>query len=220
MGTTFELVLFASILIIIIGVGLGMIGGLRSGATDTGVVVTSTVSAAIPSFFAAILLISVFAVNLGWFPAQGNGVGVGDTVKHLTLPAFALAISSMALVARVTRTAVKEEMQKEHVQTAVSRGIRSSSIVRRHVLRNAAIPITTVVGLTIASLIALDAVVELAFNLNGLGFYLVQSAGNKDFAVVQGISLVLVAAFVIVNTIVDLLYALLDPRVKLGTRAE
>ena len=87
-------------------------------------------------------------------------------------------------------------------------------------LRNAAIPITTVAGLTIASLIALDAVVELAFSLNGLGSYLVQAAQSKDFAVVQGISFVLVAAFVIVNTVVDLLYALLDPRVKLGTKAE
>jgi len=92
--------------------------------------------------------------------------------------------------------------------------------VRRHVLRNAAIPITTVAGLTIASLIAVDAVVETAFSLNGLGSYLVISASNNDFAVVQGISLVLVTAFVVVNTIVDVLYALLDPRVKLGSRAQ
>ncbi len=219
-GTTLELVLYASFLIILIGVGLGLIGGLRPGVTDTGVVITSTVSAAIPSFVAAIVLVSVFAVNLGWFPTQGNGVGAFDQFKHLTLPAIALSLSSMALVARVTRTSVREEMQHEHVQTAVSRGIKSSAIIRRHVLRNAAIPITTVAGLTIASLIALDAVVELAFSLNGLGSYLVQAAQSKDFAVVQGISFVLVAAFVIVNTVVDLLYALLDPRVKLGTKAE
>jgi peptide/nickel transport system permease protein len=220
MGTTFQLVLYASFLIILIGVTLGLIGGLRSGATDTGVVVASTVSAAIPSFVAAILLVSVFAVDLGWFPAQFNGSGGFDQFKHLTLPAFALAISSMALVARVTRTAVREEMQREHVQTAVSRGIKWPTIVRRHVLRNAAIPITTVAGLTIASLIALDSVVEIAFSLNGLGSYLVQSAQSNDFAVVQGISFILVAAFVIINTIVDILYALLDPRVKLGTKAE
>ena len=220
MGTTFELVLYASTLIILVGVGLGVIGGLRRGATDTGVVVISTISAAVPSFVAAILLVSVFAVNLGWFPAQFNGTGGFDQFKHLTLPAIALAFSSMALVARVTRTAVREEMQREHVQTAISRGIPWPAIVRRHVLRNAAIPITTVAGLTIASLIALDSVVEIAFSLNGLGSYLVQSAQSNDFAVVQGISFVLVAAFVIINTIVDLLYALLDPRVKLGAKAE
>ena len=109
-------------------------------------------------------------------------------------------------------------MAREHVQTAISRGIPPRLVVRRHVLRNAAIPITTVAGITIASLIALSAVVERAFSLNGLGAYLVQAAASKDFAVVQGISLVLVAAFVVTNTIVDLLYALLDPRVALGSR--
>ena len=110
-------------------------------------------------------------------------------------------------------------MGREHVQTAISRGLPSRLVVRRHVLRNAAIPITTVAGITIASLIALSAVVERAFSLNGLGAALVQAAPSKDFAVVQGISLVLVAAFVVTNAIVDLLYAVLDPRVALGSRA-
>ena len=138
----------------------------------------------------------------------------------LTLPAIALAATSVALVTRVTRAAVREELEREHVQTAVSRGLPWSEIVRKHVLRNAAIPITTVVGITIASLIALSAVVETAFGLNGLGAYLVQAAQNKDFAVVQGISLVLVVAFVVTNVVVDLTYALLDPRVALGSRAQ
>ena len=137
----------------------------------------------------------------------------------LLLPSLALAATSVALVTRVTRTAVREELGKEHVQTAVSRGLPWSDVVRRHVLRNAAIPITTIVGLTVASLIALSAVVETAFGLNGLGAYLVQAALNKDFAVVQGISLVLVVAFVLTNLLVDLAYALLDPRVALGSRA-
>lgn len=219
-GTTLELVAYGSILIITIGVGLGLIGALRPGAVDTGVVVGTTISAALPSFVAAVVLITVFAVDLGWFPALGNGNGFVDQLKHLTLPAIALAAGSMALVARVTRAAVREEAAKEHVQTAIGRGIPYPLVVRRHVLRNAAIPITTVAGLTIASLIAVDAVVETAFSLNGLGSYLVISASNKDFAVVQGISLVLVTAFVVVNTIVDVLYALLDPRVKLGSRAQ
>jgi peptide/nickel transport system permease protein len=108
---------------------------------------------------------------------------------------------------------------QEHVQTATSRGIPWPLVVRRHVLRNASIPITTVVGITITSLFALSAVVEQAFNLNGIGAALVQAALSKDFAVVQGISLVLVAAFVIANALVDLLYAVLDPRVAIGSRA-
>jgi peptide/nickel transport system permease protein len=217
---TASLVLFASIIIMLLGIGLGLISGLRRGATDTGILVVTAVSAAIPAFVAAIVLILLFAVKLQWFPTLGDGEGFLGTIHHLTLPAFALAVSSLAIVARVTRASVREEFGREHVQTAVSRGIPYPQLVRRHVLRNAAIPITTVSGITVASLIAVAAVVEQAFALNGLGAYLVSAASSKDFAVVQGISLVLVAAFVIVNVLVDLLYAVLDPRVKLGGRAE
>jgi peptide/nickel transport system permease protein len=219
-AVTLELVLYASILILVLGIGFGVLAGLRRGALDTTVIAGTTVSAAIPSFVAAIVLIAVFAVNLGWFPALGAGDGVLDRLWHLTLPAIALALSALAIVARVTRVSVRDEMGREHVQTAISRGLPWHLVVRRHVLRNAAIPITTISGITIASLIALSAVVERAFSLNGLGAALVSAAASKDFAVVQGISLILVAAFVITNAIVDLLYASLDPRVALGSRAE
>ena len=219
-GVTFELVLYSSLLILLLGIGAGIAAGLRRGIVDTSVIAGTTIFAALPSFVAAIALISLFAVNLGWFPALGAGGGIGDRVWHLTLPAIALAVSSLAIVARVTRVAVREELGREHVQTAVSRGLPAHLVVRRHVLRNAAIPITTVTGITIASLIALSAVVERAFSLNGLGSALVSAAESKDFAVVQGIALILVAAFVVTNAIVDLLYAALDPRVALGSRAE
>ena len=219
-GVTLELVLLSAAIIVIVGVGLGVAGALRRGPVDTGVLLTSTVSAALPAFAAAVILQYVLGVRLGWFPVLGTGTGFLDSLRHFALPAVALAATSVALVTRVTRTAVREELDREHVQTALSRGLPWSGIVRRHVLRNAAIPITTVVGLTIASLIALSAVVETAFGLNGLGAYLVQAALNKDFAVVQGISMVLVFAFVITNVVVDICYALLDPRVALGSRAQ
>ena len=219
-GTTAALVLYSSLIIVVLGVGLGLVGGLKPGWIDTSVIVTSAVSAALPSFVAAIILTLVFSVSLGWFPSLGTGAGFVDTIYHLTLPALALALSSLAIVARVTRASVREEFGREHVQTAISRGIHYPQLVRRHVLRNAAIPITTVSGITIASLIAGAAVVERAFGLNGLGAYLVLAAANKDFAVVQGISLVLVATFVVVNLVVDVLYAVLDPRITLGSRAQ
>jgi len=218
-GTTAQLVLFSSLIIIVFGIAMGVASGLRKGVLDNVVIGITTVSAAVPSFVASIILLSVFAVNLGWFPALGTGNGVLDTIKHLTLPALALAFSSIALVARVTRSSVREELGREHVQTAISRGIPYPLVVRRHVMRNAAIPITTVVGITVASLFAASAVVERAFALNGLGSYLIQAALSKDIAVVQGISLVIVAVFVVANTIVDFLYAVLDPRVSLGTKA-
>ena len=208
-STTAGLVLYASILIIVLGVSLGILSGFRPGLLDTSTLVVTAVSASLPAFVAAIVL-----------PSLGNGVGFLDQVRHLTLPAFALAVSSLAIVARVTRSAIREEARREHVQTAISRGIPTAQLIRRHVLRNAAIPITTISGITVASLIAVAAVVEVVFGLAGLGAYLVQSAQSKDLAVVQGISLLLVTAFVLVNVLVDVLYAVLDPRVSLGSRAQ
>jgi peptide/nickel transport system permease protein len=219
--TTMGLVLYASVIILIVGIGLGVASALKPGGKlDTSVLVGTAVTAALPSFVASMVLITVFAVELHWFPALGNGTGFVSNVQHLTMPAIALAVSSLAIVARVTRAAVREESGREHVQTAISRGIPYRQIVRKHILRNAAIPITTISGITIASLIAIDAVVETAFSLNGLGAFLVKAAEDKDLAVVQGISLVLVAAFVVVNMVVDILYAWLDPRVSLGEVAQ
>jgi peptide/nickel transport system permease protein len=195
------------------------VSGLRPGRLDTSTLVVTATSAAIPAFVAAIALILLFAVKLRWFPALGNGTGFLGNVRHLTLPAIALATASLAIVARVTRAAVRAEGGREHVQTAVSRGIPARYVIWRHIVRNAAIPITTITGITVASLIAVAAVVETAFSLNGLGAYLVQAAESKDIAVVQGISLVLVTAFVVVNLLVDVLYAVLDPRVMLGSPA-
>jgi peptide/nickel transport system permease protein len=218
-GVTAALVLYAALIIVVLGVGLGLASGLRRGAVDTSIVAATSVLAAIPSFVAAIVVLSVFSVSLGWFPALGAGEGFGDRIWHLTLPAIALGLSAMAVVVRVTRVSVRSELGREHVQTAISQGIPYRQVIRRHVLRNAAIPVTTVVGITITSLIALSAVVERAFNLNGLGAALVQAALSKDLAVVQGIALVFVAAFVVANALVDLLYAVLDPRVAIGSRA-
>jgi peptide/nickel transport system permease protein len=219
-ATTVGLVAYAALIIVVLGIGLGILAALRPGLLDTSTLVVTAITAALPSFVAAMVLVTVFAVELHWFPALGNGTGLGSDIQHLTMPAIALAVSSLAIVARVTRAAVREEAGKEHVQTAISRGIPMRLILRRHILRNAAIPITTITGITIASLIAIDAVVETAFSLNGLGAFLVKAAEDKDLAVVQGISLVLVTAFVVVNMIVDILYAVLDPRVSLGTTAQ
>ena len=216
--TTAGLVLYASLIIVVLGIGLGVVSGLRTGRFDTSTLVVTAISAAIPAFVAAIVLIILFAVKLRWFPALGNGTGFLSDVRHLTLPAIALATASLAIVARVTRSAVRAVGDREHVQTAVSRGIPARWVIRRHILRNAAIPITTVTGITVASLIAVAAVVEVAFSLNGLGSSLVEAAQSKDIAVVQGISLVLVTAFVVVNMLVDMLSAVLDPRIALGSR--
>ncbi len=208
--------LFATLIMIVVGVGIGLLAALRPGRVDSTVVVLTSVVVAVPPFVAAILLITIFSVGLGWFPAFGNGHGFLGTVRHLALPAAALAAASTASMARITRTTVRDQLSREHVQTAVSRGLPSGAIVRRHALRNALVPIVTLAGVTTASMIALAAVVERAFSLNGLGAYLVNATLSKDLAVVQGICLVLVTAFVVVNTLVDITAALLDPRINIG----
>lgn len=213
-GNTLILVGYASVLIIVAGIGLGLVSAL---ARRTGIAITigTSIGYGVPSFAAAIVLITVFAVNLGWFPVFGAGSGVADRLWHLTLPAAALAFSWIAFVAQLSRASVREEMSREHVDTARVRGIPPWLVVRKHVLRNAMIPITTVAGLTVAGLVAGDVVAEQAFGISGLGGLLEQSSAQKDFAVVQAISLVLVTVFVTVNAIVDIVNAALDPRVRL-----
>jgi peptide/nickel transport system permease protein len=213
---TVFLVLYASVIIIVGGVVLGLLAALFK---RLGVVITigTSIGLAIPSFVAAILLITVFAVTLKWFPVFGSGTGFVDRLDHLTLPAIALGLSWLAYNAQLTQTAVGEELRKEHVDTARSRGIRESRVVFRHVLRNALVPIFTVSGLTVAGLIAGDVVVEQAFGVNGLGSFLVQSALDKDFASVQAVALILVTTFVVVNTIVDFWSRFLDPRLRART---
>lgn len=210
---TLQLVALAGLLVAVGGVGLGLLAGLRRGVVDRVVTAMTAVMAAVPPFVAALVLLTVFAVSLRWVPALGPGDGGFDRLHHLIAPALALAISASAIVARVTRVAVREELGREHVQTAVSRGLPRSAVIRRHVLRNAALPVVTVTGVTVASLFALAAVVEVAFGLNGVGATLVSAAGTGDVVLVQGIALVLLVAFVAVNTLVDVAVAALDPRV-------
>ena len=214
-ATTVFLVVFSAVLIIVVGIGLGIIGALRR---RLGVVTTvlTALGMAVPVFVAAIVLITVFAVELGWFPVFGAGKGFLGRLRHTTLPAIALAMPFLAYMAQITKASLREEMSREHVETARSRGIPGSLIIRRHVFRNALIPVTTVAGLSVAGLIAAAVVVETGFGLGGLGSLLVQSAAQKDFAVVQAISMILVAAFVIANAVVDLLNGLLDPRLRPG----
>ena len=214
--TTLLLTAYAAVLILSAGLALGALSALKRGRTDQGVLVATTVAAATPSFVAAIVMISLFSVRLGWFPAFGAGEGFFGQLRHLTMPAIALSLSYLALVARVTRSAMVEELGREHVETARARGISESAILRRHVFRNALAPIVTISGLVVAGLVTAAVVVESAFGLNGLGSLLVQSVNVKDFPVVQAIALIMVAVFVVTNLIVDLLYGVIDPRVRLG----
>ena len=207
------LIAASAILVVLVGLSLGVFAGLRRGRLSGALIGSATVAMAIPSFVVAVVLTLIFAVDLRWFPAFSSGSGVTGRLYHLVLPATALALASVAFVARLTQTAVRHELGADHVQTAISRGLPYSVIVRKHVLRNAGIPMLTVSGLTVAGLIAGSVVVEQVFQLNGMGSYLVSAVQQKDFPVVQAICLIYVAAFIVLNTAIDFAYTLLDPRI-------
>ncbi len=216
--TTAALVLFSAVLVIALGLIVGVFAGLKPGWLSRSLMVGATAAMAVPTFVAAAVLTFVFAVELGWFPAFGAGAGFLDGLYHLVLPAVALALASVAFVARMSQAAIRQELEADHVQTAVSRGLPWAFLVRRHVLRNAAMPVLTVAGLTVAGLIAGSVVVEQVFQLPGLGSFLVASVQQKDFPVVQAICLLYVTAFIVLNTVIDLVYSVLDPRVSTRRR--
>ncbi|MFZ1992746.1 MAG: ABC transporter permease [Solirubrobacteraceae bacterium] len=216
--TTIFLVVYASILITVAGVGLGILSALGGRKLDSAIMAITNVGTSIPTFVASIVLLEVFALDLHWFPVLGAGSGFFGRLEHLTLPAVALALWAVAYLTRVTRTSMRDELRGEHVATARARGLSEVVVIRRHVLRNAMLPIVTVTGLQVAGLIAGTIIVEQAFGLNGLGQLLLAAVEQKDFSTVQAVSLILVGAFVIVNSVVDITYTLLDPRIRLGGR--
>ncbi len=215
---TLLLITMALVLVVALGLLLGRIAAVRGGAADSAVLVTTTFAVGTPSFVAAVLLQGLFAVRLGWFPSSGAGDGLGDMLWHLTLPAIALALYLTGMLARVTRSAMLEALDSEHVTVARSRGVPERQVIRRHVLRNSLGTVLTTGGLIVSTLLVCTVLVETAFGIGGIGQLLELSTTTKDFPTVQAVSLIIVALFMAVNLIVDLLLPLADPRVTLGSR--
>jgi peptide/nickel transport system permease protein len=217
---TLGLVVMAGTMIAVVGLTAGIIAALNRGRVlDRGVLVGLTVLGAIPSFVGSIVLIAVFAVQLGWFPSFGSGEGFLDTVYHLVLPSIALAIVFVVLVGKVVRSSMIEQLGREHVEVATSRGLKRGTVIRRHVFRNSIGPILTVSGVLVAGLLVASSIVEAAFGLSGIGSLLVQSVDRLDFPVVQAIVLLIVTAFVVVNAVIDVLEPWIDPRAAAGAGA-
>lgn len=211
---TLSLVAYASVLLAVIGIGLGVLAAVRRGkATDTVIVGGTTLAASIPSFVLGIALVSLFAVQLRLFPVAGAGSGGLDRIYALTLPAFTLAITALAIVSRVTRQSMIEQFSSDHVEAARATGLAERFVVRDHVLRGSWGPIITMVALVIASMIAGTVAVETVFGISGVGSLLVEAINTHDFPVVQAVLLFMVVAYMIVTTVVDLALLALDPRI-------
>ena len=219
LGTTLALTAYAALLMLLIGIPLGILSAVRrNGAIDLAASLGALVAGSIPPYVSGVVLIAVFAVELAWFPALGAGSGGVDTLVHLTLPAIALALSAIAMVSRVTRISMIDALASEYVETARIRGFSSRRVVLKHGLRSALIPVVTVSGVVVGYLLSGAILVEYTFGLNGIGSLLVSSVQGLDYAVVQAIALIITGEFLLISLIVDILYAVIDPRVRLTGR--
>ncbi|MEI3865720.1 ABC transporter permease [Microbacterium sp. CCNWLW134] len=216
--TTLWLVGYSAVIILVFGVVLGSWAAVsRRPLVDQIVLIGSSVLSAIPAFVAALILLLVFAGALGWFPAFGSGGdNVTDRLYHLTLPAIALSLTYVGLIARITRASLLREIRSDHVVVARTRGLPRGYVFRHHVMRNALNPILSYAGVLVAGLLVTSQLVEFAFDLNGIGSLLVESVRNIDFAVVQALTLLIVIAFIVTNLFVDLLAPVIDPELRRG----
>ena len=209
---TLTLSLIAIALAMIVGVGLGVIAAVRRGSlTDLGVTIGSILGISAPSFFVGILLIYVFAVQWRLFPVAGS-----LTWSGMVLPAVTLAAGAIGTVARFTRSSLLEVMGEDFVRTARAKGIHPRTVLRKHVLKNALIPVITITGLQFGFLLSGAVIVETVFNFPGLGWLLIQSIEARDYPVIQALMLVFSVQFVLINLLADVLYAAVDPRISYG----
>lgn len=212
---TLQLGGLAFLITIALGVPLGVLAAVRNRTSiDRGIVALSVVGVSAPAFATGILLLYVFAVELGWFPVFGEGSGVVDRLRHLALPALSLALTGMGLVLKLTRTAVIGSLEQDYVTFARARGIPRRRVLSTYALRNALVPIVTAGGLLLAYMLAGTVLVEVTFALPGLGSLLVDSVRTLDVPMVQALTILIATLVVVVNLLADLVYVAVDPRIS------
>lgn len=222
LGPTFSLALMAQVIAILIAVPLGIVAAVRRGSlTDQSVMGFSLIGISVPSFLLGLFLVLLFAVKLRWLPVAGYrplSAGLGEHIKYLILPALALGAMQAALIARMTRSAMLEVFHQNYIKTAKSKGLKEKIVIYKHALRNASMPILTVIGQTFGVLVTGAAVIETVFNIPGLGQLIVNSVERRDYAVIQGVVLMIAVTYVSLNLLIDLLYGVLDPRIRLNRK--
>ncbi|WP_417583200.1 ABC transporter permease [Pelagibacterium sp.] len=232
LGATLELAIVSLILATVIGLTLGVVAAIRQGSwVDTATMLFAQLGVSMPVYWLGLLLMLAFAVLLGWLPAVGRGVPlpeaigamftgnfrpIWDSVSHLALPAIALAANSAAVISRLVRAAMLEVLREDFVRTAYAKGLRRPRVVIRHALRNALLPVLSIIGLRFGALLGGAVLTESIFAWPGLGQLTISAISQRDLPLIQGIVLTFAIVFALVNLIVDLLYAAVDPRIRLG----
>jgi peptide/nickel transport system permease protein len=218
LSVTLPLTLMAAALMVAAAIPLGVFAATRHRRWgDYAAMTLSQLGIAVPGFWAGLLLILLFSVKLGWFQAggfDGWGQGVGHALKSLLLPAVALGLFQFAVLARTTRSALLEVLREEYVKTARAKGVAEHVVIFRHALKNAMIPILTVAGVQLGQLMAGSIILESVFYLPGLGRLALGAISARDLPVVQGVVLFVASAIVVINAAVDMLYGVLDPRIR------
>lgn len=197
---------------VLVGVGMGTVAGLNRGKVwDKVVIAIALVGVSVPSFIVAVSLVTVFGNILGWLPTTGF-----STVKQMILPTLCLSLSTIATLARLMRTSVVELENADYIKTARSKGLKRSTVIFKHQIRNALLPVVTVLGPISATLLTGTFVVESVFNIKGLGSYFVDSISNRDYGLVMGLTVLFGTFLVVANLVVDIIYGFVDPRIRLA----
>ena len=215
---TLVLTFSALLVAVAIGVPSGILAGAYRGSLwDRTLMTAALMGVCIPGFWLSLNFIYLFAVRLGWLPAAGYTSVFVDplgTLRSMVLPAVSLGFNQSALIARIARSCMLEVLQQDYIRTARAKGLSQRVVVYVHAFRNAMVPVTTVIGITMAILIGGAVVTEIVFNIPGLGRLIISAILRRDYPVVQGVVLVTAAAYVLINLAVDMLYALMDPRIR------
>lgn len=215
---TLSLACTTIVLAVVIAVTFGVLAAWKAGTwIDRVVMILSVVSFSVPVFVVGYLLIYVFAINLRWLPVQGYtpiAEGVWPWLRHLILPSVALGLAYVALIARITRTAMLDVLAEDYMRTARAKGVATLPMLLKHGLKNAGVPIVTVIGIGVALLIGGVVITETVFNIPGMGRLVVDAISKRDYPIIQGVILVFSGVYVVVNLLVDLSYTLLDPRIR------
>lgn len=216
---TLLLAFFSVTIATLIGVPCGALAAVwRGSRTDQVVSAVAMLAASVPSFWMGLILIRIFAVQMGWFPSSGYGppdASLAQRMYHLALPSVVLGVLNSALIIRFTRASMLDTLGEDYVRTARAKGLPESVIMVKHVMKNALIPIVTVIGLTTALMIGGTVVTETVFNLPGVGGLVVRAVLRRDYPVIQGALLVVAFIYVLINFFIDFLYTVIDPRIRL-----
>ena len=215
---TFALALATLVFSVVIAIPMGVLAAWKAGTwTDRIIMIFAVLGFSVPVFVIAYALMWVFSLQLGWFPVQGYksiSDGFGPFLHSIALPTVALGVIYVALLARITRASMMETLQEDYIRTARAKGVDNRTVLIRHALRNASVPIVTIIGIGIALLIGGVVVTESVFNIPGLGRLTIDAVLRRDYPVIQGVILVFSAAYVVVNLVIDLSYTVLDPRIR------